>query len=467
MKQLFIATILLIIFGATNAQDFEIKMHLPEAANKKVTLVHYYNSQFAADDTLTLDDSGKGTFARDTALHQGLYKLFVSGKQNFDFLLGEDQTFSIESEKFSIDDLKIKGAKETEEFAKYMVFLRDMNKQSKELRNKAKDASEEEKKELSKKMNELTSELQDYWFAMDKKYPGTFLAKFLMTNYTTPIPDDKDIPAEIVANDSMLLRYKFDFQKKHYFDHFDLTDERLFYTPLVKPKIEKYYDKIILHTFDSMYTACLELIETVKPNKPMFQYVTSYLLNKSVNSKIMGMDALFVEIAKRYYISGEAFWANEKTMESIRENLLFAKNNLIGMIAPELQLESINEEEYFSLHQIDAKVTLLLIYEPNCSHCKVFVPELHKKIYSKYKDKGFEVYAIYSMDNKEEWEEFVEKHDLYDWINVWDEKHLSNFKITYDARKTPGIYLLDENKEIIAKKLTIEQVESYLEKLLD
>ena len=181
----------------------------------------------------------------------------------------------------------------------------------------------------------------------------------------------------------------------------------------------------------------------------------------------MGMDALFVEIANRYYMSGEAFWANEKTMESIKENLLFAEKNLIGMIAPELQLESINEEEYFSLHQVDAKVTLLLIYEPNCSHCKVFVPELHKKIYSKYKDKGFEVYAIYSMDNKEEWEEFVEKHDLYDWINVWDEHHLSRFKITYDARKTPGIYLLDENKEIIAKKLTIEQVESYLKKLLD
>ena len=226
MKQIFISSILIVLFGISNAQNLEIKLHLPEAANKKATLIHYYNSQFLADDTLTLDDSGKGTFARDTALHQGLYKLFVSGKQNFDFLLGEDQTFSIESKDFSIDDLKIKGAKETEEFAKYMVFLRDMNAQSKELRNKAKDASDEEKKKLTDQMNDLTSELQDYWFEMDKKYPGTLLAKFLMTNYTTPIPDDKDIPAEIVANDSMLLRYKFDFQKKHYFDHFDLTDER-------------------------------------------------------------------------------------------------------------------------------------------------------------------------------------------------------------------------------------------------
>jgi hypothetical protein len=67
------------------------------------------------------------------------------------------------------------------------------------------------------------------------------------------------------------------------------------------------------------------------------------------------------------------------------------------------------------------------------------------------------------MDNKEEWGEFLEKHQLFDWINVWDEHHVSRFKILYDARKTPGLYLLDENKKIIAKKMTVEQVKKFLE----
>ncbi|VAW24352.1 hypothetical protein MNBD_BACTEROID01-178, partial [hydrothermal vent metagenome] len=142
---------------------------------------------------------------------------------------------------------------------------------------------------------------------------------------------------------------------------------------------------------------------------------------------------------------------------------LFAEKNLIGLTAPELKLEGINGEEYFSLHQVDAKRTLLLIYEPNCSHCKIFVPKLHEQVYRKFKDKGFEVYAIYSMDNKKEWVDFVEKNNLYDWINVWDEHDLSRFKITYDARKTPGVYLLDENKKIIYKKLGVDQIEKILE----
>ena len=178
------------------------------------------------------------------------------------------------------------------------------------------------------------------------------------------------------------------------------------------------------------------------------------------------MDALFVELAKDYYLSGIADWTTEESLEKIRENVLFAEHNLIGNTAPDLNLESI-DGEYFSLHQVDAKVTLLLIYEPNCSHCKVFVPELYKDVYQKYNDKGLEVFAVYSMDDKEEWTEFLTKHNMYDWINVWDEHHVSRFKITYDARKTPGVYVLDENKTIVTKKLDIKQLRNYMEKELN
>ena len=77
----------------------------------------------------------------------------------------------------------------------------------------------------------------------------------------------------------------------------------------------------------------------------------------------------------------------------------------------------------------------------------------------KYRDKGLEVFAIYTMDNKEEWVEFLEKHKMWDWINVWDKEHISRFKILYDARKTPRIFILDENKKIISKDLSIEQLD--------
>ena len=66
------------------------------------------------------------------------------------------------------------------------------------------------------------------------------------------------------------------------------------------------------------------------------------------------------------------------------------------------------------------------------------------------------------MDNKEEWTAFLTKHNLYDWINVWDENNVSGFKILYDARKTPGVYVLDKDKKIVAKKLTVEQLKKFM-----
>ncbi len=462
MKQLSLIGILFILATGLRAQGYSIKINLPDAPNEKISLAHYYLSKLYIDDTTHVDDKGVGEFKGDSLLHQGLYKIYLNSKKHFDFLLAEDQDFVITNPDFSVENIKIEGARQSQEFADYMKFLNSLQKKRRDLAEKMKTATGEDKAAYRKELEGLTGQLHDYWLKTDEKYPNTLLSKFLLANYV-PTPDLDSIPENIRQNDSLLLRYRFDFQKQHYFDYFDLLDERMLYSPLTKPKIESYFTQILLQTFDSVYAGSLELIEKVRPNKPMFQYVTSYILNSSINSKIMGMDALFVELAKKYYLSGEAFWADSTTIEKIKENVLFAEKNLIGLTAPELKLEGINGEEYFSLHQVDAKRTLLLIYEPNCSHCKIFVPKLHEQVYRKFKDKGFEVYAIYSMDNKKEWVDFVEKNNLYDWINVWDEHDLSRFKITYDARKTPGVYLLDENKKIIYKKLGVDQIEKILE----
>jgi len=282
-----------------------------------------------------------------------------------------------------------------------------------------------------------------------------------MSNYV-PVLDEKLIPDSIAKNDTLLGRYKYYFQRAHFFDHFDVRDERFMYTPLLKPKMETWFNQVLFPTYDSIKAPVFEMIEYVRPVKRVFQYLTSFFLNTSINSNIMGMDALFVDLAKKYYLSGDATWADSASIEKIRENVIFAENNLIGKIASELRLESF-EGEFKSLHEIQARYTLLLIYEPTCGHCKVFVPELHRDVYSVFKQKGFEVYAIYSGDKKDEWDEFIKKEGISDWINVWDPQHRSRFKVTYDARKTPGIYLLDKSKKIVAKKLSVEQIKGILE----
>lgn len=443
-----------------HAQNYNIKVELDGISNKTVKLAYHYLEKVYAADTATLDENGQATFSGDSLLPQGLYKILVDKDHHFDFLLGADQSFEISNSTFQGKDAKIHGAPESEAFVDYMNFLGNLQQKSSTLNTAYKNADEKEKDRIKKQREALNEEMHNYWEMVNKKFPSSFLYRFITANYV-PSLDEATLSQEVVENDSLLLRAKFNFQRQHFWDYFDYTDERYLYTPFYKSKLETWFNKVLYPAYDSVKPYVYDFLEDVKPNKRIFQFVTSFFLNSSINSNIMGMDALFVDLARDFYLSGEAFWATEESLEKIQENVLFMKDNLIGETAPDLTLESF-DGEYINLHQIDSKLTAVLIYEPNCSHCKVFVPEFYKKVYLPNKDKGLSVFAIYSMDDKEEWTEFLTRHDMFEWINVWDEHHNSRFKIKYDARKTPGIYLLDENKTIIAKKMTIEQLEKII-----
>lgn len=457
----FIILSILIHSFLTFGKGYKIELKLDAAAEKKIYLAYHYLGNVLIKDSLQLDVSGNGILYGDSLLPQGLYKIYLDDKNHFDFLLGADQEFSLSNPSFSSSGIQIDGSLESEEFLNYMLFLRDLQIKGTENREKLKTAKAEEKQKLQTENANLTTELHDYQLKVNKKYPNSFLAKFLICNYV-PTLDISSLPMEIQQSDSLLLIARFNYQKQHFWDNFDYTDERFLYTPFYKTKLETWFNKVLVQNYDSVRPAVFEFIENTESNKRVFQFVVSWFLNSNINSKIMGMDALFVDLAKKYYLSGKAFWAGEESMGKIRENVQFLENNLIGNIAPDLTLESY-DGEYFNLHQIEKKRTIVLIYEPDCSHCKVFVPEFYDKVYQKFKDKGLEVFAIYSMDDKEKWGNFLIEHKLFDWINVWDKDHVSLFKILYDTRKTPRVFVLDENKKIIFKNLDIDQLEKLME----
>ena len=72
------------------------------------------------------------------------------------------------------------------------------------------------------------------------------------------------------------------------------------------------------------------------------------------------------------------------------------------------------------------------------------------------------VSTLFGKDGKEKWVDFVNQHQLYDWINAWN-PYDYQFKVTYDVRTTPQIYVLNKNKEIIGKKLGPQDIVGLIE----
>jgi hypothetical protein len=94
----------------------------------------------------------------------------------------------------------------------------------------------------------------------------------------------------------------------------------------------------------------------------------------------------------------------------------------------------------------------------------VEIPELHH-IYDSLKTKGvsIEVYAVGIESEPDLWKKFIREHDL-DWINVTDPANQTRFRDFYDIYSTPVIYLLDDQKRIIAKRLDPQKVRDFIDR---
>lgn len=117
------------------------------------------------------------------------------------------------------------------------------------------------------------------------------------------------------------------------------------------------------------------------------------------------------------------------------------------------------------LYSIDKKFTIVIFWTPDCSHCKKEMPKVEKN-YPIYKSMGAEVYAVYSEEEWDKWKKWLREHN-YPWVNVCNSKLKENFQVKYNVDQTPMIYILDQNKKIIGKKIGVDQIQEVLQHEID
>ncbi len=470
MKRIYPTAILLSLFLMLltfhlNANDnFRLSVELPQAANGQVLLAHYYGGNLLVDDTLRLDAQGRGEVRRDTLLPEGIYKLYFNQEHHFDFLLGAQQELHLVNPTFSVADMRISGPAESEAFLAYMHWLNEQQQRRSLLEEQRQTASPAQRTVAEMELEQLNRRVINYWLTTAEAFPGSFLSAFLLSNYyQEPFPED--IPETVLGNDSLLWHYRYNHRKDHFFDYFDLTDERLLYTPVIKAKFDAYFLNILIQQYDSLRPSAYRILSLTESSPLMFRFAVSYLLNYAHNSRVMGMDALFADIARDYYLTDKTPWMDENGLAIIKENLQFIENNLIGMPAVDFQMENL-EGDPFRLYQLQSKYTVVIFYEPNCGHCREYLAGLYKEIYLPYRDKGFDVVAVYSMTNRNEWKQYIDENGYIDWHNIWDEHHLTRFRVVWDTRLTPSVYLLNEDKQIVAKKFSLDYLHFILPQVL-
>ncbi len=463
MKRIsFLLTIIIIGFvSITRAQGYKIEVQINGLKDTTIMLGYHLGDKKYVQDTAKVDSKGYAVFQGDS-LRQGIYLVILPTKTYFEILVTKNQRFSVKTDANNLlEKLSFSGSKENSENLEYQRFMVDNQRLMMDYQKKFKTVSSkpDSVKIMQEKIKNLDKKVNDYWDEVIKKDPNSFLAAIIKTLIPIKTPDFK-LPANTKNADSLKWVMGYQYNKNHYFDNISLTDSRLIRTPLLEQRLNVFFDKLLIPVPDSIIPEVFKVIEKTRPNKDMFQYTLQHLGNKFATSNVMGFDAIFVAIAEKYYLTGEAWWADKKTVESIQQRVKAMKPNLIGSQCPDLSLPDI-AGSIKKLSDIKAKITVLYFYDSNCSHCKKVTPEV-KKLYDTFKPKGLEIYAVYTQGNQPEVVEYINKNNL-NWINVWDPAQNSKFRDLFDIYSTPVIYVLDAKKKIIAKRISEESLKDLLE----
>ncbi len=456
--------------GSTNLNTgHAIQISLKPYQNTKVYIGTNYGKNRVLADSCILNDKSEGVFTSKQKLTPGVY-FVVSPKYSilFDFLMDEEQHFKIIADTLALSDFKITGSKENDIFKEYIKSITVLGGALNTIESDIKTA----------KTAADTASLRAAYIAKDKemkekrKYFTTTYPKS-MTSYLLNVMQRPEAPPVKVVNGKTDSTYPFYYVKNHFWDNVVFNDNRLVRTPFFEDKLDEYFKNYVSREPDSIIDEVQYLLTVAKTGKEIYPFLLFKFTNKYISPEFMGQDKVFLHIYQNFFAKGDTVLLDAASKKSITERAYSIMANQIGLAAPTLNINTADDKD-FSLYKVDAPYTFIAFWDPTCGHCKTEIPQLDSMYNAQWKKLNVKLVGV-NINFKEltSWKAFIKEKNLNNWSHVYQTEADLNKEINagkpttirqlYDVFKTPTFYLLDKNKKILAKNLTIEQFNDFLQ----
>lgn len=455
------------IWGQTGHQ---ITITFKPFKNQYIYLGHYFGKQYPIIDSVKLDANSTGVFKGSKKLPGGIYLVGYPDKTGFfEILIDKQQQFSIIADTATLKKgIQFKNSPDNVQFNAYQQAMSSKGRQITQLRNELKGAGQEDSARVLHQLDSLDHSIRALRVDIIEKQPNTLLATLLNAMREPELPAQLRKPAN---KEDSVAAYRFFHD--HFWDGVNFWDGRLAYTTFFEDKLDKYYSDLVYPNPDSVIREMDNMLAYATPSEEMTRQLLLKFVNRYLNQRYMWEDAVFVHLFEKYFAQRDYDWLTPAGRKTITDRAYNLMANIMGKPAADIELPDSNGVSH-QLYADTAQYTVVCFWDATCGHCKETLPKLDSLFQEKWKNKGVSIYAISKQTDgtRADWLEFLRKNNFSGWTNVFyskdDEQARVNASIPgysqlYDVQTFPTLYLLDKDKRIIAKKLTVQQTDEVLQ----
>lgn len=417
---------------------------LPAQHKGNVILEYWGEDGWKQAGNSPLTSDGKFVIQPKTSpIGQWRIRLTSDPKKWGDFILGSESpkqfNLKLSYNQLNMQAIRIDGTEESEAYyqlmSAYAQFL--LNKDS--LKRDSRERLKEEQVFIQKAEN------------IRLAHRGKFISEIVIPCITRPLNtllDDSSIPMDsVLAWNARNGINRIPFGDERILHHFGLMRSLNYH-------FQYFYENNLVNAYID------QLMPKAFANENVQAFMFKFVLEKMLDYKHEEGLAYLIE----HYATDCT--DNENLPEATKNLITALERNKPGQIIENLILPDTSGKliDLSSIYKKN-KVTLLMFWRANCSHCKEFEPEL-EEIYQEYKSKGVEVYAIGTDKEEAQWKEQA-VINRSPWPSVFlAYTARGNFSKRFPVPSTPTLIAVDQNGKILRRLIIRSKLKATLDEML-
>jgi len=304
--------------------------------------------------------------------------------------------------------------------------------------------------ELQADRAELVTKRTDYQDALFAKHPQSIFTSFKRAGRNPQLRDTR-LPDGTIDEQAQVAAFRDDF-----WEDVDFNDIRLLNTPVIFNKLKRYTQELTPQNAKAIIESSEKLMVKVMDKPEFFKFFANWITLQYEPGKTTVMDgaAIHVHMIQNYFTKDLAFWSDSMTVYGLQQRADQMAYSLIGQQGPDITVPDVNGNPK-RLYDLKKPFIAVYMYNPECEHCIEETPKF-VQVMNELKNE-LDVYAIALDTDPTKWKNFINANGMGSWTNVYDPTNRSIFK-TYYVDNTPELYLLNKDREIVAKNLKVSQL---------